>query len=427
MDRYFTEAVAYHRSRVPMTDSAVAKLSSDARLRAFYASGLARQAEAVATHRLIDEALRNGTTAAQFRADYAKAAAANGGSILPVSRQNLVIRQATGLAYAGGRMEKLRAVSDTRPIWMYPLGPHDEKTTSICINLEGFMAEANSPVWEHIAPPNHFEERHLQVVSMTREQAAARAEKTGGKVWEDVEGGGEYPVIDGQQMLPDAGFDMQPSLLASDSRQLVEEFSKLAGEMTAGDAETYGLASIGDLAEEEIVDAPELAAASDAEEGWAALRDAAGIPDELETTFVPDMFGDGAIVNRGSYDAIFGDTDPELAPLLPDLLTDPAEVWFVPFATDAGVEVVKRFFGAFDLDGETVWLWADQAPSGWIARGGVSGPEQLDALRKGYLVFSKVPRKAKAARNAPNLATDATGSTAAHHGAEDPIAPQASV
>src|SRR3954468_23233529 len=102
MDSYFTEAVAYHSSRVPMTDSAVAKLSSEARLRAFWVSGLARQAEAVATHRLIDEGLRKGTTDAQFRADYAKAAAANGGSILPVSRQNLIIRQATGVAYAGG-------------------------------------------------------------------------------------------------------------------------------------------------------------------------------------------------------------------------------------------------------------------------------------------------------------------------------------
>ena len=63
-------------------------------------------------------------------------------------------------------------------------------------------------MWDHIAPPNHFQERHLALVSMTREQAAARADKTGGKVWDDVEGGGEYPVVDGVQMLPDPGFDM---------------------------------------------------------------------------------------------------------------------------------------------------------------------------------------------------------------------------
>lgn len=427
MDSFFKEAVAYHRSRVPMTDAAVAKLSSDARLRAFYVSGLARQAEAVATHRLIDEALRNGTTPAQFRADYAKTAAANGGSILPVSRQNLVIRQATGLAYSGGRIEKMQAVADMRPVWMYPLGPHDEKTTSICLRLEGFMAEASSPVWEHIAPPNHFQERHLQLVSMTREQAAARAEKTGGQVWEDVEGGGEYPVVDGVQMLPDPGFDMSPSLLASDSRQLIDEFAKLAGELAAGDAESYGLAPIGELAEEEIIDVPEIAAAGDAEEGWAALREAAGVPDDLESTFVPDLFGDGAIVNRGSYDAIFGDSDPELAPLLPDLLADPAEVWFVPFATEEGVTIVKRFFGAFDVDGETVWLWADQAPSGWIAKGGVATADQVERQRKGYLVFSKAPRKEKAARNASEMASVAAGSLAAPERAEVGIVAPSSV
>jgi hypothetical protein len=402
MDRFFSEAVAYHRSRVPMTDAAVAKLSSDARLRSFYVSGLARQAEVVATHRMIDDALRNGTTPAQFRADYAKAAAANGGSILPVARQNLVIRQATAVAYSSARIEKMRAVADQRPIWMYPLGPSDAKTTAICFSLQGFMAEADWPGWNHIAPPNHFNERHLALVSMTREQAAAFAEK-GGKVILTSEDE-EYAVIEGTQMIPDAGFDMQPSLLATDGRQLIEELTKLTSELTAGDAETYSLGPLGEMAAEEIVEAPELAAAADAEEGWEALREATGMPDELESTFVPDMFGDGAVVNRGSYDAIFGDTEPELAALLPDLLTEPAEVWFVPFATDEGVEVVKRFFGAFDVAGETVWIWADQAPSGWIARGGVSSAAEIEKLRKGYLVFSKAPRTTKAARDASKTA-----------------------
>jgi hypothetical protein len=415
MDRFFSEAVAFHRSRVPMTDAAVARLSSDARLRAFYVSGLARQAEAVATHRLIDEALRNGTTPAQFRADYAKTAAANGGSILPVGRQNLVLRQATGLAYSSGRIDKMREVADERPIWMYPLGPSDAKTTVVCFNLQGFMAEADWPGWEHIAPPNHFNERHYALVSMTRDQAAAFAEQGGKVVWESDDG--DYAVIDGLQMLPDPGFDMQPSLLASDGRQLIEEFSKLAGEMTAGDAESYSLAPIGELAEDEIATAPELAAAADAEEGWAALREAAGVPDDLESNFVPDMFGDGAIVNRGTYDAIFGDTDPELAPLLTELLTEPAEVWFVPFETAEGVTTVKRYFGAFNVAGETVWLWADQAPSGWIARGGVSSPDQLNELRKGFLVFSKVPRKSKAALDASEMANLAGGALRGASGA----------
>lgn len=395
---FFSEAIAFHRGRVPMADSAVAKIASDARMRAFWVTGLARQAEAVATHRLVDEALRNGTTDATFRAGYAQLTAANGGSLLSVDRQNLVIRQATGLAYSSGRIEKMLAVKDTRPIWMYPLGPSDDHTTVICFQLQGFMAPADWPGWQRIAPPNHFRERHLALVSMTREQAQAFADKGGKVLWKEDDG--EFAVIDGQEIHPAPGFDMAPRLLASDAKSLLEEFSKIAGELPAGDAETYSLSPIAELAEEDVIAWPDLVAAGDAEEGWAALREAAGVPDDLEETIVPDLFGDGAIVNRGSYDAMFGDRDPEVAPLLPELLTDPAEVWFVPFATDEGVTVVKRFFGAFDVDGETVWMWADQAPSGWIARGGVTDAAGLDALRKGYLVMSKVPRKANTARNA---------------------------
>ncbi|HSY51154.1 MAG TPA: hypothetical protein VLC46_20275 [Thermoanaerobaculia bacterium] len=424
-DSFFQEAIAYHRARVPISDSALAQLSNEARMRAFWVTGMARQAEAVATHRLIDESLRNGTTDAQFRADYAKLTAANGGSLLSIDRQNLVLRQATGLAYSSGRIEKMLAVAGSRPIWMYPLGPHDDRTTEICLQLEGFMAPADWPGWQHIAPPNHFRERHLALLSITLEEAQAFADKGGKVLWKNEDG--DYAVIDGQQMLPASGFDMPASLLASDENSLLEEFGKLAEEFPAGDAESYDLSSIAELAADDVVAAPEIEAAGDAEAGWTALREAAGVPDNLEETIVPDLFGDGAIINRGSYDAIFGDKDPELAPLLPELLTDPAEVWFVPFDTPDGVTIVKRFMGAFDVAGETVWIWADQSPDGWIAEGGVGTPDQMDALRKGYLVMSKAPRKAKAALDASETPILAGAGFPRHGDAKPEYAPQSGV
>lgn len=384
----FKEAIAFHRSRVPISDAALAELSNEAKNRAFWIAGLARQASAVEAHRLIDEAIKNGTTDALFRAEFTKLLAENGGSVLPFARQNLIFGTNVGLAYSAGRMKQLMDpdVLAERPILMYPLGPHDSRTTAICISLEGFMAEATSSVWPHIAPPNHFKERHLKLLSLTREQAAER-----GDVWQDQDGI-NYPVVNGQQMLPDPGFDQPAAMLASDARNLAQEFEQLVTERAAKVPADYELEAIGEMPDDAAIAVPDLAPA-DAEEAWQTLRDDLKFDDALDSTITPDLFGDGAIVNRESYDAIFGDT-PELATLLPRLLTEATEVWFVPFETEQGVTVVKRYIGAFS-DGESViYLWADQSPSGWIARGGTATATEIETLRRGYLASTRVPRKA---------------------------------
>lgn len=349
---------------------------------------MAKQASIVETHRIALEAMLKGTTDAQFRADFAKLLADNGGSVVPISRADLIFGNADALAYSAGRIEQMRRVADDRPFLMYPLGPDDDHTTDFCRLMQGYIAPINAEVWKGAIPPNHHKERHVSMLSLTAAQAKERGYK-------DDESDGEYPVVDGQQMIPDPGFDMQPAILASDSGALATDFASLQEVIAAGDAESYALEDLAAIAEEDIPEAPELAGdAGDAEAGWNALREAADIPEDLEETILPDLFGDGAIVNRGSYDAVFGDTSPELAPLLPELLTDPLEVWFVPYQTDAGVTAVKRYLGAFVSEGETIWLWADASPSGWIARGGVaSSAADLEKLRTGYLATSKVPAK----------------------------------
>lgn len=382
----FREGVEYHRSRVPISDRDINKVSAEIKKRALWVSGVAHQASAVEVHRLLDKHFTAGGTAGEWRAGLTKLLAQNGGSVLPFARQNNILRTNAALTYANGRMTQLQLpeVVAERPILMYPKGPHDTKTTAICLSLEGFMAEASSPVWNHIAPPNHFQERHLKLLSLTREQAAAR-----GRVYQQPEGGGEYPVLDGRQILPDSGFDMPPQITAADSKQLAGELAEIVKPRAAKTSADYNLRPLEQLDAAKRIDLPDLDPAVDAEDAWEALRDALDFADDAASTITTDIFNDGVVLNRGSFDAIFGQA-PELAPLLRPLLEEATEVWFVPFETvDAGLTIVKRYLGVFGAGDDVLYLWAEQGPGGWLGRGGRASAEELEQLRRGYLASTR--------------------------------------
>jgi hypothetical protein len=385
INRVFREARDWHLARVPISSADLSKIGNAARLRSFWMSGVAHHASAVQAHRLLDEAIAKGATPAEWRAGLTAELAKNGGSVLPFARQNNILRTNTGLAYANGRLDQLRKpeILATRPIWMYPLGPHDAKTSQICLKMEGFMAEATWPGWTRVAPSNHFQERHLKLQSLTREQAAAR-----GKIYDPPEGSGEYPVIDGQQILPDAGFDMPSDLLATDGKSLAAELKDVLHARHAKAPADYDLQPLKDLPVESRLGMPDLGDGTSADEAWEGLRDAFRFKADLDTTITPDLFNDGVVVNRGSFDAIFGE-QPDLAPLLRQLLTEPTEVWFVPFEGAEGLVVLKRYIGVF-TDGESALvLWGEQTPMGWLARGGTMPLEGAEALRHGYLASTR--------------------------------------
>src|SRR5207237_7766869 len=151
----FQNAIAFHRSRVPISDAEFYRLSNEAKLRAFTVSGLARQASITEAYRLVDEAIKSGSTIDEFRKTFTTYLAQNGEALLDESRLNLIFRQNVALAYAVGRYEQMSDpdVLAMRPYWMYPLGPDDERTTTICRQLQGFVAPADAEVWKHIYPP----------------------------------------------------------------------------------------------------------------------------------------------------------------------------------------------------------------------------------------------------------------------------------
>ncbi|MCU1350572.1 MAG: phage head morphosis protein, partial [Acidobacteria bacterium] len=252
----FQPAIDVHLQRVPMTSTAMAELSDEARARAFWVSGLSRQATVTEAYRLGEEAIAGNLTKAEFRNSFAAYLAANDGTVLSDSRIDLIYRQALITARTTGRYRQLTDpdVLAARPFWMYPLGPSDERTTEVCRSLQGFIAPANSEVWNHIYPPNHYRERHNQIVSLS----AAQAEATGRVYVGPPED--QYPFVGGQRILPDPGFDHAPGLLASDGAALEAQVAELGEEVATKTAADYALPDLVHIPGSAMEPAPELAA-----------------------------------------------------------------------------------------------------------------------------------------------------------------------
>jgi hypothetical protein len=401
--RPFQEAVDFQRQRVPMTRAAFDRLSEEARLRAFTIAGLTKRSLLAEAYQLAYAASAEGLTKAEFATRLGAILDKQDGLVLTPRRIDLIAQNNTATSYAAGRYEQLSdpEVLAARPYWQYPLGPHDEQTSEICLALEGFVARYDAEEWKHVFPPNHHDERHMNVRSLTEEQARAS-----GKLYE---GGGpkQYPFVDGREILPDPGFDYSPTLLGGDDRYLAEA-ARVAGEpLPLKTWESYGLPSL-----REIVSAGELPKApkrgapigdvSDPAEyasAWDRFQAALGF--DGAATAIVDALGEGVLVTRGTFEHLVGLDDPaeklrkvtapEFFSYLRPTIEDPIEIWMVATATGEGRVVwTRRYFAAFGSGKGFQVFTAEQSPQGWLARSAYRKDlKGIDANREGLLVYRR--------------------------------------
>jgi hypothetical protein len=406
----FREALAFHRSRVPMTDAEFARLSSEAKLRAFTVSGLARQSSVAEAYRLAEQALESGMTMKEFRDTLSAFLLANEGASLSAARIDLIFRQAIGTARSIGRYQQMTDpdMLERRPYWMYSLGPDDERTTEGCRELQGFVAPADSEVWNHIYPPNHFNERH-SVVSLSESQA-----KGTGRMYEGPKDD-QYPFVNGRRILPDPGFDFSPGLLSSDGEQLLAEIANLGEEVAAKTPDDYGLPKLADLPASVIPEAPDLlermplnTSPDDIEGAWARFRTAVGIPDGSDSTILVDADGDGVFVNRQSFDHIVGEdsNDPtrkidgagraQFFGFFNSTIDEPLEIWWSPRRTNTGDIVFEKIYIAMYREpagGRSFQVFLVRSPQGWLMYSGFPGDAAgVEPLRRGFLSYRSYGR-----------------------------------
>lgn len=152
------EALRWFRARVPMTEAVFARLTAEARQRAFTLAGAAQLSVVSEVWRALDTALASGASLADFKRTVAPALldAWQGSARNPSARMELIFRNATQRAAVHGRIEQLRdpAVARSRPYWMFD-AVGDARTSEVCKALDGTVLLATDPFWQTHTPPCH--------------------------------------------------------------------------------------------------------------------------------------------------------------------------------------------------------------------------------------------------------------------------------
>jgi hypothetical protein len=394
MLRPMQEALDAQLQRVALPSSAIAELEEDARKRALWIAGLVKTSALEEFHALAVAKIKEGLTGSEFAEQLGEILDKQKGLVLSPQRLALINQNNLAVATASGRYKQIidPDLLESRPLWQYPLGPHDAKTSQICAKLEGLIARHDDPIWQRIFPPNHHGERHLKVLTLAEDDPAAK----------DVyvsPGEKEYPVVDGQEIHPDAGFDYAPSsLLGADGDALNAAADALGEDLveqkTAAD---YGRPSIAE--EREPTPAPKLMPAfaenASADEVSAALdrfKEAVGWT-RGEATVLADAVGDGILVNEASFARLL-DAGAAAAPYfdyLVPLVEDPREVWIVQRRRGDKVVFTKRFFGVFRRRGVKAAIggMVEVSPEGWLMDAEFCPASELDHKRVGWLAYRR--------------------------------------
>lgn len=388
----FAEAVAFQRERIGMTRDEFDALSNEAKLRAFTIAGLTKKSLIESAQFEAMQAISDGVTKSEFLDRLSNILDAQGGVFLSPRRLELIAQNNMATAYAAGRHRQMSdpdVIAD-RPYRQYPLGPSDSRTSEICRKLEGLVARYDDPIWNHITPPNHHNERHIKVLTLTQEQAQQSGKMYGSPA--DL----EYPVIEGQTILPDPGFDYQPGLVTADDRALVEAANAVGDVLPAKSAADYGLGRLDELSAEELPAMPRLlprADDGDVDAAWQRFRAHFGIDEDATGTIINDVFGDGVRVNRVLSDKLARENRAHFASLITPTVEDPIEVWLVARTRADETVYHKRYIALFN-EGERkkpFFAVADESPEGWVMRTAFRNDDwdHLERQRQGRLLLRK--------------------------------------
>lgn len=206
------EAQAFWKDKVQLSPGQFAKLSDEAKLRAFAISQVARGDELATAYNALSSAIDSGISFGAFRKECKDIFARRGWTGIRAWRVDNIFRTNIQTAYNVGRYRQMARVAKTRPYWQYE-AVNDSRTRPTHAALDGLVYPADSSFWSSWYPPNGYRCR-CSVVSLTRRDVEAQ----GLSVQEDNPAGRMIEPIDpktGHKMplrplMPDQGFDLNP-------------------------------------------------------------------------------------------------------------------------------------------------------------------------------------------------------------------------
>lgn len=354
-----TEAQTFWRDKIQLGPGEFAKLSAEARVRAFAVSGIARGDELATVFAALFRAIDQGTTLEEFKRDCAGIFERRGWTGKRAWRIDNIFRTNIQTAYNVGQYKQLAEARDVLPVWQYS-AINDARTRPTHRAMDGRAWPADHPMWDVWFPPNGYRCR-CSVIGLTAGQARER----GLRVEEqdpthtlveptDPETGARLPA---RQLLPDPGFAHNPGKV-----------------VYGGMAETHGKG--GHL----FTPLPNLRGPEDYRRPKLANVRPADIPDLDESMLLPAGLGDAdykaAFLARYGEEQVLTDGlgEPvilslrafqvykeegrgdawkfskaghgELIPLLRQVIEQPFEIWLTPQRDGSGrVRLAKRYLG----------------------------------------------------------------------------------
>lgn len=206
-DMTFQEAADYFGERVPVTASQFYKIAERYRGLAFTVSGYTKAQILKRFHDEIKDAIENGNSLGEFRANMNEFLKSEGYEGLSPLQADNIFRTNIQTAYNAGHYEQLTqpGVLEARPYWQYD-AVNDSHTRPSHLAMDGRVFPADSPIWDTWFPPNGFRCR-CTVKSLSKRQV----EQRGLKVETEMPRAAE--LQDGRfvHIMPDPQFSTNPA------------------------------------------------------------------------------------------------------------------------------------------------------------------------------------------------------------------------
>ena len=201
------EAQAFWADKVQLGAGEFAKLSAEAKVKAFAVSGIAKGDELTTVFEAIRRAIDQGTTLVDFKKECGAIFERRGWTGKRTWRVDNIFRTNIQTAYNVGKYKRLKD-SGAFPYWQYS-AINDRRTRPTHLAMDGRVWPADHPTWDTWFPPNGYRCR-CSVIGLT----ARQAERMGVKIEEDDPTNGLIEPIDpitgnrmpARQLLPDPGF-----------------------------------------------------------------------------------------------------------------------------------------------------------------------------------------------------------------------------
>ena len=247
------KALAYWKSKKPVSSAAFKALGDAAKSRSFAVAGLAKLDMVSDLHASLHEAMRNGETLASWQKRIPQVIEESGWT---GRRIETIYRTNVQTAYMAGRYAEMMETAQSRPYWQY-VAIGDARTRPAHAVLNGMVFRYDDAFWDTNYPPNGFRcrctVRTLSARQMDKMGVEVQKGPPGVLVYTDPATGMERHIA---SVLPDSGFATNPGkswlnglapteIDAAQTRDLVRAaVCKASGNFASGDACRPPLASL---------------------------------------------------------------------------------------------------------------------------------------------------------------------------------------